>query len=169
MDKKSFRSALSRFASGVTVITTQTADGTDHGMTASAFTSVSLDPPLVLVCVGKTAFAHDHIAEAGTFAVNILGADQVGLSDRFAHRIKTADGYEPWPDDRDKFSDLEPARSAHGNAVFSDVLGHLDCTVHEALDGGDHTIFLGQVEALAVSKHAAEPLLFFAGQYRELG
>lgn len=169
MDPKRFRNALGRFAAGVTVVTTQTADGSDHGMTATAFSSVSLEPPLVLVCVAKKAHAHDLIAAAGSFCVNLLSDAHEALSDRFAHRIKTADGYQSWPNDRDKFEDLELARSPRGNAVFSGILGNIDCAVHAALDGGDHTIYLGRVEAIDLhGDDAGEPLLFFKGRYRTL-
>ena len=167
MDSKTFRNALGRFAAGVTVITTRTADGTDHGMTATAFSSVSLDPPLVLICVGKKAFAHGHIEAAGSFTVNVLGAAQEALSDRFAHRIKTEDGYVGWPNDRDKFEDLDLQRAPSGNAMLAGNLVTIDCDVEEALPGGDHTIFIGRVQHLELADDDEQtPLLFFKGQYK---
>lgn len=169
MDSRVFRDVLGRFAAGVTVITARAPDGVDHGMTATAFSSLSLEPPLVLVCVSKRSRAHDFIAESGSFAVNMLAAQQGALSDRFAHRIKTADGYAPWPDDRDKFDDLQLSRTVAGDAVLQGVLGYLACSLHKAVDGGDHTIYIGRVEQLEVCAPEAEPLVFFRGRYRALG
>ena len=168
MNKESFRSALGRFAAGVTVVTTRTEDGADHGMTATAFSSLSLSPPLVLVCVSRSAHAHGYIQAAGCFAVNLLAADQEALSDRFAHRIKTADGYASWPAQRSKFDDLSLRRSSTGCAILEGTLGSLDCTVHAAYDGGDHTIFIGEVAAIDLSDDAQGALLYYMGGYRHL-
>ena len=170
MDSKTLRNAIGQFASGVTVLTTRTAGGVDHGMTANAFSSVSLEPPLLLVCVDKKAHAHDFISQAGCFVVNVLAASQEDVSDRFAHRVKTADGYKPWPDNVDKFSALATTRAASGCAALTGALVSFDCSVHAAFDGGDHTIYVGKVEAvvnrLADGESNPGPLLFFGGRYK---
>lgn len=168
MDAKTFRSAMGRFATGVTVVTTRTADGVDHGMTANAISSVSLDPPLLLVCVDHNAQAHEHL-QAGGFAVNVLGAHQEDLSDRFAHRIKTDDGYQKWPDDRDKFVDLGFSRSPESGAALLDgCLCTIDCTLHDVLPGGDHSVIIGRVVGVEVGAHEPLPLLFYQGGYARL-
>lgn len=156
-----FRSALRRFASGVTVITTRS-DAGDHGMTASAFTSLSLSPPRVLVCVAKTAAMHGYLEGAGCFAVNVLGEDQRPVSDRFASRMS----------DADRFAGLELDRApVHGTAWIAASQCWLDCSVVAAHDGGDHTIFVGEVEASRVNEalDPAAALLYHAGRYRRVG
>ncbi len=174
IDGRTLRNAAGTFATGITVVTTRAGQGDDardHGMTANAFSSLSLDPPLVLVCVGHKAHAHDLLKAAGSFAVNILSADQEELSDRFAHRIKTADGYTGWPNDRDKFEDLSFSRSEHtGAALLDGCLTTLDCQLHEVLPGGDHSIFVGRVVAIGEGTgEQAGPLLFHKGRYARLG
>jgi flavin reductase (DIM6/NTAB) family NADH-FMN oxidoreductase RutF len=162
-DAQSFKAALGRFASGVTVVTVRGADG-DHGMTASAFTSLSLDPPLVLVCVKKGNFTHGLLAEADGFAINILAEDQVSVSNRFA-------GWG-FPPEQDKWEDLSITRaSASGAALIGGCLGNLDCTKWSSMDGGDHTIFVGQVENVVVEgdRDDLKALLYFAGKYRGVG
>jgi flavin reductase (DIM6/NTAB) family NADH-FMN oxidoreductase RutF len=158
-----FKAALARFASGVTVVTLSDDDG-DHGMTASAFTSVSLDPPLVLVCVTKGNATHQRLQGAGGFAVNILSADQVTVSNRFA-------GW--WDEGKSKWDDLTLTRgSVSGAPLIGGALAQLDCSTWSTADGGDHTIFIGQVEGATVSPSAPDalaPLLYFAGGYRTIG
>jgi flavin reductase (DIM6/NTAB) family NADH-FMN oxidoreductase RutF len=157
-----FKMALGRFCAGVTVITVTDADG-DHGMTASAFTSLSLDPPLVLVCVGKKGNMHARLQAAGSFAVNLLDAQQESVSNRFA-------GW--WNKEESKWADLTVERAPVSGAPWiGGALGSLDCEVHERLDGGDHTIIVGRVVSTRVDDRAREelePLLYFAGQYRAL-
>lgn len=157
VDAKQFKSALGRFASGVTVITVGGEAG-DHGMTASAFCSLSLDPPLVLVCVKNGNTTHGKLLEATGFGVNILSSEQQHLSNRFA-------GYGPPMDDR--FSDLDVARGAAGGApLIGGSLAGLDCTLYGTRDGGDHTIFIGQVEGVTLGDDA-DPLIYSRG-YRAL-
>lgn len=157
-----FKMALGRFGSGVTVVTVHDAEG-DHGMTASAFTSLSLDPPLVLVCVGKKGNMHARLSQANAFAVNVLDVAQESVSNRFA-------GW--WDKDTSKWADLEVERGGHSGAAFiGGSLASLDCVVHEQLDGGDHTIFVGRVLSARTDdrpREALEPLVYFAGQYRAL-
>lgn len=149
-----FRAALSRFASGVTVVTTKDADGDLHGITVSAFSSVSLEPPLVLICIEKKAGSHDAITQSGKFAVNFLDSTQLSLSERFAAQIT------------DKFEGPEMSMNIDGIPILSGCIAHLECIVKQAYDGGDHTIFIGEVENTAT--HDGDPLLYFRGGYRTI-
>lgn len=156
-----FRRVMSHFASGVTIITAWDADKRPTGLTASSFTSVSLDPPLVLVCVSQKAQSYPAIKAAGRFAVNILCTGQEAVSRRFA---TTTSG----PGD-EKFAGLEYRPGPLGLPILADALAELECTVVHAYPGGDHTIFVAQVDG-ADSRAAAdrEPLLYFRGKYSRL-
>jgi flavin reductase (DIM6/NTAB) family NADH-FMN oxidoreductase RutF len=153
-----FRSALGAFATGVTVITTK---GEEHayGMTANAFTSVSLDPPLVLVCAKSGAEGSEHIERNGAFAVNILSAEQEPISRYFSSKDR--------PRGRDAFRDVPHSTAVTGSPVLDGVVGYLDCSLHGTHQAGDHEIFFGEVLALQFD-HDALPLLFHGGQYRFL-
>jgi len=156
-----FKHALGRFPSGVTVVTVRTPEGEDHGMTASAFCSVALHPPLILVCIRKGNSTADFIDAARMFAVNVLADDQVGVSSRFA-------GHGPGPQER--FSDLATSRAPVSGAIWIDAaVARLDCQVHATADGGDHTIYLGRVEATSVVEVGGNPLIYCGGAYRTLG
>jgi len=155
IDKQEFRRVLSHFAAGVTVVTTVGDDGRPYGLTATAFTSVSIEPPLVLVCVDKGAESHPHFHASRVFAVNFLGADREHLSRRFA----VPGG--------DKFKDLVVDRGVTGAPLLPEALGYLECRTVDIFEGGDHTIFLGQVEA--GDARDGEPLLYFRGAYRRMG
>ncbi len=144
-----FKRAMAQFASGVTVVTTRYG-GVPVGVTASSFTSLSLDPPLVLVCLAKRLFTHKAIAESGVFAVNVLGAHQVELGMRFAGMR---------PEIKDRFADLHTTTAVTGSPLLPDTLAWVDCTVWAMYDGGDHTIFVGEVQDLAVSD-LDRPLLY---------
>ena len=154
IDQQEFRRVLGHFAAGVTIITTVGDDGTPYGLTATAFTSVSLDPPLVLVCVDKRSESHPHFHTSRVFAVNFLATDHEHLSRRFA----VSGG--------DKFSELGIRVGVTGAPVLSEALGHLECKTVEIVEAGDHTIFLGQVEA--ADAREGEPLVYFRGGYREI-
>ncbi len=156
VDSQTFRQTLGSFASGVTVVTTQEPETKRPvGLTVSAFTSVSLDPPLVLVCLGKNSTSHAAFSANGHFAINILAQDQVDLSNRFASKLE------------DKFDGIE-YRLGVGNApVLSASAAHLECSVNKVYDGGDHHIFVGLVLATSV-KPDAKPLLYFRGNYATL-
>lgn len=157
-DAADFKAALSRFPAGVTVITMVGPEG-DHGMTASAFCSLSLDPPLVLVCVKNGNTTHGRLLDAPGFGVNILSQAQEHLSNRFA-------GYGPPMDDW--FSDLEVERGeASGAPLIGGSLARLDCSLYGTREGGDHTIFIGKVEGGAVSEGDPDPLIYMRG-YRKL-
>ncbi len=153
-----FKEAMSRFASGVTVVTTREGD-TVHGFTASAFCSVSLEPPLVLVCVARTIRSHDMMARSGIFAVNILNANQRHLGERFAGLV---------PDVQDRFADLAYETATTGSPILPDVLAWLDCRVWASYDGGDHTIFVGEVVDAGVNE-MRPPLLYFHRQWAQIG
>jgi flavin reductase (DIM6/NTAB) family NADH-FMN oxidoreductase RutF len=146
---------MSNFATGVTVLTTRTADGVMHGMTANAVTSVSLDPPLVLVCVDRGARTHRYIEESRAFALNILSEDQRHLSERFARR--DAEGPSLWVG-------LSLRPGATGSPVILDTIAYVDCRLFAAYPGGDHTIFVGEVVDLGVLSDKP-PLLFFRSGY----
>jgi flavin reductase (DIM6/NTAB) family NADH-FMN oxidoreductase RutF len=152
VDKIQFRTALSRFASGVTVVTTQDAEARPLGITVSAFSSLSLDPPLVLVCIDRGAYLHDAFQASGVFVVNVLGAGQEDLSRLFASR-------EP-----DKFAGLGYTRGLGGVPVLADTLAAIECRLKHAYEGGDHTIFVGEVETVTV-RDAGQPLLYYRGGY----
>jgi flavin reductase (DIM6/NTAB) family NADH-FMN oxidoreductase RutF len=162
VEPTTFKALMGRFASGVTTVTVVDDEG-DHGMTASAFTSVSLDPPLVLVCVNRAARMHDKIVKQGTFAINLLDAAQESVSNRFA-------GW--WEEGRSKWADLDLAPGpVSGAAWVGGALANIDCRLHAAHDGGDHTIFVGEVVAARLNdqqRDALRPLVYFAGRYRQL-
>ena len=150
-----FRSALSRFPSGVTVVTTKDGAGRFHGITVSAFSSVSLDPPLVLICIERSTVSHEAFIESGVFAVNILSSEQSGVSERFAS-----------PHD-DKFNGVDFRLGELGLPLISGCLVNLECKVRNTGDGGDHTIFIGEVESAEIGD--GDPLLYFRSDYREIG
>ncbi len=149
-----FRKVLGHFAAGVTVVTTTDGDGRPTGLTATAFTSVSLDPPLVLVCVSHKSQSYPALLERGRFAVNFLRDDQQDLSKRFAtSRL-------------DKFDDVPHHMSPLGLPVLVNALAHVECvTVNQHVEG-DHTVLIGRVDGYEVG--AGEPLLYFRGQYVRL-
>lgn len=149
-----FRDALSRFASGVSVVTTLGTDGAPHGITVSAFCSVSLYPPLVLICIEKVTASHDSFIESGVYVVNILDEGQMWLSERFAAPSE------------DKFSDIGVYPGIEGVPVLADALANIECRITERLDGGDHSIFIGSVER--VRARQGSPLLYFRGEYNGL-
>lgn len=148
-----FRRALGRWASGVAIVTSRAGERI-HGMTVSAFSSVSLDPPLVLVCADKTSDTYALIAEAGFFAVNILAAEQRELSDRFASK----------KDEHRRFEGLETHTAVTGAPLLPGCLAHIDCRVVATHDAGDHVIYVGRVEAIREDA-SRQPLLHFQGGY----
>ena len=154
IDPDSFRATLGRFASGVTVGTTVADDGRDQGMTVSAFCSLSLEPPLVLVCIAHDASLHPLMTPGRAFAVNILAAAQEALSRRFS-------GPDP-----NRFDGIGFTRGRTGAALLDDTLAWLDCRVERVAEGGDHTIVVGRVEDAAVRPD--RPLLYYRGGYAQL-
>ena len=160
IDSNTYRDVLGRFVTGVTVITSAsaTADGIQPwGTTVNAFTSVSLDPPLVLICVGRERSIHPVIAQAGRFAVNILAEESQGLSDCFAGA--------PSPLPRSAFCGASYSLSPAGLPILEAGVAHLECDVKQTLDAGDHTIYLGHVTGLGLSEVHPLPLLYYRGRY----
>ncbi len=149
-----FRSALSRFAAGVTVVTTRDGDGRPCGLTASAFTSVSLEPPLVLVCVDRAATAHPAFEQHGWFAINVLAKSQESLSRQFA-----ASG-------GDKFAGVAFREGCSSLPLIEGALVALECRLVSRHPAGDHTIFVGQVEGVSIA--SGHPLVYFQGRYHHL-
>jgi flavin reductase (DIM6/NTAB) family NADH-FMN oxidoreductase RutF len=153
VDDATFKLAMSHFASGVTVVTTEH-EGTLYGMTVAAFSSLSLHPPLVLVCIERTVKSHEAIASAGVFGVSILAQEQADLSNRFASRIE------------DKFAGVPVRRGELGVPLIGGAITQLECQVRETFAGGDHTIFIGEVAAVTTSD--GPPLVYYRSGYREI-
>jgi flavin reductase (DIM6/NTAB) family NADH-FMN oxidoreductase RutF len=150
-----FRKAMGCFATGVTVITVDQA-GEVHGMTANAFTAVSLDPVLVLVCVDHRARTHAHLHARKRFGVNVLRSDQQAIAEYYARSSETHQYAEGAGASFD--------RTAQGTPVLRGALAYLECRLDSTQKAGDHTIFIAEVEDVVVRE--GEPLLFFRGQYR---
>lgn len=150
-----FRDALRRWPSGVTIVTARAGERI-HGMTVSAFSSVSLDPPLVLVCADKSSDTHLVIAEGSVFAVNILAVGQEALSNRFASKRE----------EHRRFEGVAWRMGATGAPLLPDVVAAIDCRVVAAHDAGDHVIYVGAVEGAETLD--CEPLVYHAGLYRGL-
>ena len=155
IDPDSFRSVLGRFASGITVITAIDADGRDVGMTVSAFSSVSLQPPLVQACVDRAASMFDALQHAERFGVNVLAAEQEALSRRFA-AVESSH----------RFEGIGYVRGESGVVLLEDALAHMECTVVSRFDAGDHMLFVGEVER--ATARDARPLLYYRGGYAQL-
>jgi flavin reductase (DIM6/NTAB) family NADH-FMN oxidoreductase RutF len=150
-----FRSALGAFGTGVTVITSR---GPEHayGMTANAFSSLSLDPPLVLVCVISGTMGAETIEQNRAFAVNILGAHQEPISRYFSSRDR--------PHGEAAFSEIPHDSAVTGCPVLEGAAAYLDCRLADSHEAGDHVIFIGEVMAMGVDTEV-EPLLFHGGKY----
>ncbi len=157
IDAARYRQIIGHFATGVTVITTEH-EGWLHGMTANAVTSVSLNPLLLAVCVDKAAHAHEQIAKAGRFAVNILTDEQEDVSRTFAVTAEPEEG---------SLRGVAYRMGDHGSPVLDGVLAHFECEVVDRCEGGDHTIYIGSVLSGDVIEEGA-PLLFYRGGYRRL-
>ena len=154
VSKDDFRIALSRFVSGITVVTVLDKDKRPAGITVSAFSSVSLEPPLVLACIDKRASVHDYLTEGTHFAVNILAQDQEHLSRRFASK------------DQDRFDGAGYREGVSGAPLLEGALAYIECRVVHVYPGGDHTIIVGEVESTSVADH--KPLAYYRGGYAQL-
>jgi flavin reductase (DIM6/NTAB) family NADH-FMN oxidoreductase RutF len=159
LDASQFRKAMGCFATGVTIITVDL-EGEVHGMTANAFASVSLDPPLVLVCVDHTTRTHSVLHARKRFGINVLSDAQRAISEYYARPDRTHERAEAEAGAR--FD-----RTEHGTPMLRGSLAFLDCRLHSSQDAGDHTIFIAEVEDAAVRE--GEPLLFHRGDYRKIG
>jgi flavin reductase (DIM6/NTAB) family NADH-FMN oxidoreductase RutF len=149
-----FRQVLGRFPTGVTVLTARNRAGDPVGMTASAVSSVSLDPPLVLVCVNHEHDMHAALLEGQHFALNVLASDQERLSRRFAEV------------EHDRFSGVAYRQNAHGIALLEGTAATIECEKHATVPGGDHTVFFGLVTAGSVAER--RPLIYYRGGYASL-
>lgn len=149
-----FRGALSRFASGITIVTTKDKENRLHGITVSAFSSLSLEPPLILICVEKTTGSHFALERSEAFVVNILDSRQIGLSERFASLLPH------------KFDDVEFTFGIDEIPVLSGCVATLECRLANSCDGGDHTIFIGEVEKANIGD--GDPLVYYRSGYRGL-
>jgi len=153
-----FRKALGQFSTGVTVVTVEREPGKIQGMTANSFTSVSLDPLLILVCVDHRAKILPFLQKKKRFGVSVLKAGQQAVSEYFARGVHSAEAEE-------RLS-IRYARTSSGLAVLEDTLLQLSCSAVAAHPAGDHTIFLGEVHDAEI--HEGEPLLYFRGEYRAI-
>jgi len=156
IDADTFRSVLGRFASGVTILTARDASGGDHGMTASAFSSLSLDPPLVLFCVDHSASMHGLLLEHPTIGINVLSSEQEPHSRRFAS------------EQDDRFDGIAFTRGENGVVLLDAALAHMECRIIEHHEGGDHTIFVAEIERAAPQATDGRPLLYYRGGYAQL-
>lgn len=154
IDRNELRRIMGHFATGVTVITTISKTGQPLGLTANAFTSVSLEPPLLLISVDKKAESYSSFEESKVFTVNILSDSQESLSRRFA----VSGG--------NKFDGVGYRGGANGAAILNDALAFIECRLYATFDGGDHTLYLGEVQEAETRE--GKPLLFYRGGYRAL-
>jgi Conserved protein/domain typically associated with flavoprotein oxygenases, DIM6/NTAB family len=153
IDDAHFRLAMSHFASGVTIVTTEH-EGRPFGMTVASFASLSLHPPLVLVCIETSVKTHEAIVTAGKFGVSILGAAQSEISSKFASRSD------------DKFTGVDIVRGALDVPLIAGALTSIECRLQAQFPGGDHSIFVGEV--VDVQTIEGDPLLYFRSGYREM-
>ena len=158
LDSREFRNTMGLFATGVTVVTAHVGQQR-RGMTANSFTSVSLHPPLLLVCVDHSASMLPVLEVAEAFAVNILAGDQRAASDAFARHGESESVMNGVP-----FHD-----GPLGSPILEGVLGWAECRVEALHAAGDHTIIVGRVEAIAIERPGVDPLLYFSGGYRTIG
>jgi flavin reductase (DIM6/NTAB) family NADH-FMN oxidoreductase RutF len=155
IEKQQFRRICGKFASGITIATVREPSGTLHGMTANSFTSLSLTPPLVLVCVDHSAVILEHFRSSPYFGINILSATQRPLSDQFAGR-----GY-------DRFQGVPWYPGETGVPLLPEVLATIECSRWKVTTAGDHDIVIGEV--LHANCQDGDPLVFYCSQYRSLG
>lgn len=154
IDHDLFRAVLGRFATGITVVTAADTDDTPHGMTVSAFASLSLEPPLVLACIANDATMAPLLTQCSTFAVNVLNEHQEALSRRFSGPLDN------------RFAGVGYRAGELGNPILDDVLAWLECRIISRHASGDHTILVGQVEQAGVRD--GRPLLYYRGGYAQL-
>jgi flavin reductase ActVB len=154
LDERMLKDALAHFPSGVTIVTVRDAAGVAHGFTASAFCSVSLDPPLVCFCVARSARCHPVFAGQDEFVINFLGPQHAELAMRFARR------------EADKFADGPFCYPSSRLVVLKDAVAVLECAVYSRLAAGDHTIVVGAVRRVEVSP--GEPLVYFNRTFHRL-
>ena len=152
--QNSFRQACARFATGITISTVLGSDGTPHGLTANSFTSVSMDPPMLLLCIDHKANIIDHFKNAKHFGINILEKGQMNLSNRFAER------------GQDRFGGVSWHVGQFGVPLLDGAIAHFECAITNVIEAGDHSIFLGEV--VSAESFDGEPLLYFRSRYAGL-
>jgi flavin reductase (DIM6/NTAB) family NADH-FMN oxidoreductase RutF len=159
VDPEEYRRVAGRFATGITVVTT-VLGGDRHAMTVSAFTSLSLDPTLVLFCPEKVARFHDAVTSAGTWAVSVLGEDGENASRWFATRGRALEGQlNGWPSHPGPYT---------GNPILDQAIAALECRTHAVHDGGDHSIVVGEVLDVSQPNPDGSPLLYYDGDYHRV-
>ena len=162
-----FRDALAHLVGGVTIVTSRGIRGEPHGLTATAVASVSLEPPLVMACVGKSSHTHGAIEASGVFAVNFLARSGQEMATRFSRSGE------------DKYEDVEVRYGVTGAPLLPHTMAYCDCTVVEVVPAGDHTLFIGRVEQAgadvperdesgAEERSGGQPLLYYRGRYAGL-
>lgn len=154
VSSEEFRHACGRFASGVTIATVLDAGGVPHGLTVSSFCSVSLNPPLILICLGHSVTVIEAFRAARYFGINVLGAEQRELSDHFARKGHDRFGATPWHG------------GSTGVPLLEDTLAEVECELDQRWTAGDHDIFVGRMVRARVSE--GHPLVHFASRYRRL-
>jgi len=153
---RGLRDVMSQFPTGVTVVAAMDSEGRPFGLTVNSFTSVSLDPPLILVCIDRGAASHDPLMAASHFTVNVLASGQSDVADRFATEPARA-----------RFEDVPWHESALGAPLVERAAAWLECSRHEVHEGGDHSILVGRVES--ADSREGPVLLFHRGQYGSTG
>lgn len=154
-DSLTYRKVLGQFATGITIVTTTLPSGEPWAMTANSFTSISLDPPIVLVSVSHGLTTNEAIRRTGAFAVNILRSDQIELARRYSQRERPPN----------QFGDVTLLQSVTGTPILEGCLGWVDCRLVDQSEQGDHTVFYGGVEAIDLSEHIGDPLLYYNSTY----
>jgi len=155
-DGRAFRNAMGNFCTGI-VVATSVFEGKPVGFAAQSFVSLSLEPPLVAICPGKSSSSWPKLREAGSYCINLLAADQKHVCDAMAQS------------GGDKFTDVPWQPGVTGAPIIADTLGYVECTLVAEHDAGDHTIAVAQVEAFRMADEGKAPLLFFRGGYGEFG
>ena len=156
IDADTFRSVLGRFASGVTILTARDPNGGDHGMTVSAFSSLSLDPSLVLICIDHEASMHELLLTHPAIGVSILASEQEPYSRRFA------------AEEDDRFDGIPFKRGENGVVLLDEALAHMECRLVKHYEAGDHTIFIAEIDHAEPHANDGKPLLYYRGGYAQL-
>lgn len=154
-DSLAYRKVVGQFATGITVVTTTLPTGDPWAMTANSFTSVSLDPPIVLVSVSHGLTTNDAIRRTGAFVVNILRSDQIELARRYSKRERPSD----------QFGDVTLLKGVTVAPVLDGCLGWVECRLVDQTEQGDHTVFFGGVESIGLSEQGSDPLLYYNSAY----
>ncbi len=160
VDSQAMRNTLRYWVSGVSIVTTQRGDQRG-GMTVSAFSSLSIEPPQILICLNKSVSSLPLILESGIFAVNILAAHQLQLSDLFGGRVEL-------PDDANRFDGLTLKTAVTGAPILTDCLAYLDCRIKHTFDGDTHQVIIGEVLATETHNLIPFPLVYYNRKYRAL-